>query len=119
RLGRLRAGGADPDAAAGTGGQHHQAHDGCPADGHAVLLDFHHGLELAGELDELGRCAGMKPALVDDRELAHDRLLAGGIGSHLAVRTWLATLIYLRPAVCASSSATCMSSLRRTLVSVV
>src|SRR5690606_21614664 len=97
----------DGDRAAGAGGEHHQAHDRGAADAHPVLLDLDRGVEAADELDELGRGAGVQAALVDDRQLLAD----GGRGArvagvfrsaHLPLRAWLATLMYLRPAVCAS-----------------
>src|SRR5690606_5128753 len=112
--GRLRALRADGDAAAGAGGQHHQAHDGGAADADTVLLDGHVGVILADELDELGRSAGVKAPLVDDHHLLAEHAL-----SHFPLRTWLATLMYLRPATCASCRAAAMSSPRRTLESLI
>src|SRR5690606_2069051 len=107
---RLRAMRCDGDGAAGTGGQHHQPHDRGAADAHAVLLDHDRGVVAADELDEAGGSPGVQPALVDDGQLLADRPV-----SHFPLRTWLATLMYLRPAACASCSACAMSSPARTL----
>src|SRR5690606_22576993 len=80
-------------------------------------------LKAVHELHELGRGARMQPALVDDGEAAGNRLRSGGGRSgavvHFPCRTRLATLMYLRPAVCASSSALSRSSLTRTLESLI
>src|SRR5690606_20482079 len=113
RLARLRAGRRDEDAAAGACRQHHQAHDRHAADRVSVFRDSHLSLVLADRLDEFRRRPGMQAALVDDVEFA------GGMGGHVAyaylpLRTRLATLIYLRPASDASTSALSMSFSPRT-----
>src|SRR5690606_12608069 len=115
----IRPGCTDRDAAAGAGGQHHQPHDRGAADDDAVLLHFDRGIEAARDLHKLGGGAGVQPALVDDLQAARDAR-NGSLGPrHLAASTWLATLMYLRPAFCASARAFSMSSLARTLVSLI
>src|SRR4051794_34230589 len=114
-LKRFRAAGGDADRVSRTGGKHHQAHDRCAADLDAVLLDMDRGVEAAGELDEFRRGARMQAALVDDRKLPGDLIFGDlvffrGQRVHLLLRSWLATLMYLRPAACASSSAAAMLS---------
>ena len=66
--------GFDLDAAAGAGGQHHQAHDGAGIDGLAVLGDADLGVIARRGLDELGRGAGVQAAFVDDLDGAGRRL---------------------------------------------
>ena len=54
----------DDDRVAHRRAEHHQAHDRGAADAVAVLLDLDRGVDLAGEVDELGAGPGMEPALV-------------------------------------------------------
>src|SRR5690606_11163856 len=97
------------------GGEHHQAHDRGAAYLVAVLLHRHLGVVAADDLDEFGRSAGMEAALVDDGKIAGERavLEIAGLAPHLPLRNLLATLMYLRPAACASSSAVAMSLFTR------
>src|SRR5689334_12931581 len=56
--------GAQGNRGAGSGGQHHQAHDRLAGHGVVVADDLDLGIELRRQLDELGRRAGMQAALV-------------------------------------------------------
>src|SRR5690606_31092693 len=115
RLLSLRTTGHDTDRTAGTGGQHHQAHDRRPTDPDPVALDLHGRIEFTCHLHKLGRGAGMKATLIDDGDFANNGV--GGVRAHFPVKSWLATLMYLRPATWASSSAVAMSPVLRTLES--
>ena len=74
---RHRARGAQLDLGAGTGGQHHQAHDRAARDRRAVLGDRDLGVEFEGELDEARGGAGVQAALVADGDGAPRRLRLG------------------------------------------
>ena len=65
------------------------------------------GIEAVDDLDELGRGARMQAALVDDQQISRDQTIAPmrAGAAHLPLRSWLATLMYLRPASAASSTA--------------
>src|SRR5690606_36551607 len=80
-----------------------------------VALDLHGRIEFTCHLHELGRGAGMKATLIDDGDFANNGV--GGVRAHFPVKSWLATLMYLRPATWASSSAVAMSPVLRTLES--
>src|SRR5690606_42083345 len=108
---RLRRPCNDADGTVGAGRQHHQTHDGGADDLDANLLDFDDRIVTADQLDETGRGTRMQPAFVDDREVPAD------FAGHLPLRSWLATLMYLRPAIWPSWRAAAMSSPARTLVS--
>src|SRR5690606_4102431 len=114
----LRPAGDDANGASGAGRQHHQAHDRGAADLDAILFHVDRRLVAARHLDELGRGTRVQAALVDDLEIT-DNLIRLRPGAHLPASNWLATLIYLRPAACASSSEACMSSPLRMLVSLI
>src|SRR5947209_15200863 len=90
----------DDDRVAHCRAQHHQAHDRSAADPVAVLLDLDLGIDLAGEVDELGAGPGVEPAHVGDLDLAADRVQAAA-----SPRISLATEIYLRPASRAAATA--------------
>src|SRR5438309_6097320 len=90
----------DDDRIAHGGAEHHQAHDRCPADAVAVLLDFDRRAELGGKIDELGTRPRMQTALVRDRNLAEDRRQAAA-----SPRISDATEMYLRPASRAAATA--------------
>jgi len=67
---RVRAVGFDADAAAGRGGEHHQAHDRGAGDRLAFAGDGNAGIELLGKLDEFCRRPGVKAPIVDDLDFA-------------------------------------------------
>src|SRR5947209_990169 len=90
----------DDDRVAHCRAQHHQAHDRSAADPVAVLLDLDLGIDLAGEVDELGAGPGVEPAHVGDLDLAADRVQAAA-----SPRISLATEMYLRPASRAAATA--------------
>src|SRR4051794_4974716 len=98
------------------GGKHHQPHDRAPGYCGTILADEDFGIELRGGLDEPGRGAGMQPPLVADLDgsLGAGRGGRGGIGKILgdigthrraSASSCEATLMYLRPASCAPSTA--------------
>src|SRR5262245_396498 len=66
RLARLRACGRDDHTGAGSGRQHHQAHDRIAADGLVVARDGDVSLEALDHLHEFRRGARMQAALVGD-----------------------------------------------------
>src|ERR1700752_552284 len=88
----LRTAGGNTDRVTGARGQHQQAHDRRAADLDAILLDMDAGVEDAGNLNELRRGTRMQAALVDDRKFADDLFLFRRQGTHLLLRSWLATL---------------------------
>src|SRR5690348_3608018 len=90
----------DDDRIAHGGAEHHQTHDRRAADAVAVLLDLDLGVDLAGDIDELGACPGVEAALVVDPDLAAD----GGQAA-ASPRISDATEIYLRPASRAAATA--------------
>src|SRR3982751_4194837 len=94
----------DDDAVAHRGAEHHQAHDRGPADAVSVLLDLDLGVDLAGEVHELGARPRMEPALVGDRDLPACLPLAAGQAA-ASPRISLATEIYFRPASRAAATA--------------
>src|SRR4051812_12310418 len=96
----MQAADMDDDRVAHRRAEHHQPHDRSPADAIAVLLDLDHGVDLAGEIDELGAGPGVEPALVGDLDLAADRVQAAA-----SPRISEATEIYLRPASRAAATA--------------
>src|SRR6267154_301391 len=115
-LGRLWAGRLDRDAGAGPGCEHHQAHDRSAADPLGSAGDKDLGIELLHRHHEFGGGAGMQAALIADLQHTTDGGRGpGGIGAavrfahlaHLPFSTRLATVMYLRPASCAASTATC------------
>src|SRR3954447_26997680 len=77
-----------------SGAEHHQAHDRGPADAVSVLLDLDLGVDLAGEVHELGARPRMESALVGDRDLPACLTLAAGQAA-ASPRISLATEIYL------------------------
>src|SRR5687767_8568678 len=60
--------GLDFDLAAGTGGQHHHAHDALGVDAAAVAAHVNVALKTARQLGQLGRCAGVQAELIADRD---------------------------------------------------
>src|SRR3954470_9353551 len=92
----------DDDRIAHCRPEHHQAHDRGRADLVAVLLDVDLGVDLTGEIDELGAGPGMQPALVGDPHLAADCAQAAA-----SPRISEATEMYLRPASRAAATAAC------------
>src|SRR6185312_12278996 len=119
--GRVAPGGGDANTAPRTGGEHHEPHDRRAADLVAIFLHRHLGVVAADDLDEFGGSTGMQAALVDNRKFAGDRsvLQIAPLFFHFPLRNLLATLMYLRPAACASSSAVAMSSFTRMLESLI
>src|SRR5215470_17248383 len=121
-LGGLWAARFDRDAGARPGRQHHQAHDRGAADPLGAAGDEHLGIELLHRHDELGGGAGMQAALIADFQHTTDGRRPGGIGAgarlaHFPFSTRLATVMYLRPASCAASTASCSGHSSRTLAS--
>ena len=93
----------DRDRGAHRGTQHHQAHDRGRGNRHAVAAHRDVGVEAFRAFDEFCRGAGMKAALVDDRQLpCRSRCRPR---HRQSPRIWLATLMYLRPASCAAVAA--------------
>src|SRR5437660_8415737 len=91
----------DDDRIAHCRAEHHEAHNRGAADAVAVLFDLDFGVDLAGEIDELGARPRMEPALVGDRDLAAD----GPAQAAASPRISEATEIYLRPASRAAATA--------------
>src|SRR6266566_3668105 len=125
-LGGLPPGSLDLDRSAGTRREHHQAHDGRAAHGLATARHADLGVVFLHRLHELGRCAGVEPAGIDDVEHADDGILPllpgtaslrSGRGAHLPASTRLATVMYLRPASWAWATASASGLSHRTLAS--
>src|SRR5262245_45061707 len=127
-LGRLPSARFDRDRRAGSGCQHHEAHDRGAADGLVAALDLHVGVELFHGLHELGGGARVQALLVADFEHADDRrrirgmIAEGGVwhaGSlaYLPERTRLAMVMYLRPESWAAATASVSGHSSRTLAS--
>src|SRR5581483_8834773 len=124
RLGALRSLGLELDYRAGAGRQHHEPHDGGAADRLAVAHHAHGGIEALRTLHELGGGAGMQPLAVADRHF-RPRFVVFPHGTRLPPpqaspdRTWLATLMYLRPASFAAFTAAARLASPRTLASLI
>src|SRR5579862_924990 len=127
---RVAPGRGDLDHRAGRCGEHHQAHDRPAGDRRAVLAHPDFGVELARGLDKAGRGARVQPLQVADLAGAPDRngarRRAGGlavvaVGAHrrASASNCEATLMYLRPASCAPSTARSSVSLWRRLASLI
>src|SRR3954447_9938512 len=124
-LGRHRNGGALRRC------QREKPHDRPSSDRLAAARHGHVGRETLDSLHELGGRARMKALAVDDRQVAHARALRGWrqrfrfdggvrpIRAHLPARTRDATLMYLRPASWACSTASPKPSSSRTLASLI
>src|SRR5947209_6230226 len=133
RLDRCRgvgSGRGNLDEGARGGGQHHQPHDRTSGDRGAVLAYPDIGLELRGRLDKPGGGAGMQSFLVTDLDgspRGGQRLrrgfgkVLGGLGIHrrASASSCEATLMYLRPASCAPSTARSSFSFWRRLASLI
>src|SRR5580700_3557112 len=128
---RVRPGCGDLNQRPGGGREHHQAHDRPARYGGAVLANRNLRVELPRGLDEAGRGAGVQPALVADldgssslggglRSLA-GKVLSIRIGGHrrASASSWEATLMYLRPASCAPSTARSSVAVWRRLASLI
>src|SRR5215831_11351696 len=118
------AGGPDGDGDAGSGGQHHQAHDRGAADRFMTAGHGYGRIELFGALHEFRRGAGVQALFVDDFDIAHDGARLGipvDLGGivHLPVRTRLAIVQYLRPASWAAATACSSGQVSRTLASLI
>src|SRR5688572_1818342 len=90
----------DGDLVAHGGAKHHQAHDRRPAHLVAVLFHLDGGIELRGEVDELGAGPGVKAAPVADPDRPGE-----GVQAAASPRISEATEIYLRPASRAAATA--------------
>src|ERR1700730_19049 len=113
-LARLPSRRFDLDRAPGTGGQHHQAHDGGAADGFLTSRHLYFGLEFFDGLHEFRRSARVQAFLVANLKYArHDSsvraartAVRSGRGlAHFSVSTRLAIVMYLRPESCAAATA--------------
>src|ERR1051326_8957355 len=128
--GSISPGRGDLDEGARGGREHHQPHDRTPGDRGAVLAHPDVGLELRGRFDKAGGGAGMQSFLVTDldgsprcgRRLRRgfDKVL-GGLGIHRSrgANACEATLMYLRPASWAPSTARSSFSFWRRLASLI
>src|SRR5258708_3350336 len=122
---RIGALGLDLDRAAGSGGEHHQAHDRPPGDRAAVLGNGDLGGESLRQLDEARGGAGVQATLIDDGDATFDarrrrvrqRPIVHAFFSPLSSRE--ATLMYLRPASCPLPTPWDKDSLARTLASLI
>src|SRR5919199_6863270 len=111
----LAPGRLDEDLGARSGREHHQAHDRIAADPLALARDPDLGVEALDAAHEFGGGAGMQAALVADQERARrSRRRRTGL-AHFPDRTWLATLMYLRPASWARPTAFSSGESPRTL----
>src|SRR5690625_117045 len=110
----LRPLGTQFDFASWSGREHHQAHD--RASGYLLITpyDRHCGRELPGELHELCGSPGVQTASVAYEDAAHRAglfclLTRRQMCSHQrlasSLKSWEATLMYLRPASCACNTA--------------
>src|SRR5690348_12954414 len=90
----------DDDHVALRRAEHHEAHDRRAAHAVPVLLDVDRGIELGGEVDELGARPGVQAALVLDPDFAAECRQAAA-----SPRISLATEMYLRPASRAAATA--------------
>src|SRR6185295_12305937 len=99
------------DLAADAGRQHHQPHDRTAFHIRLALDDADVGVIGVGDLHEFRGGAGVQTLLVLDPRLHDPRCFAphGFATDHdqhsLALRSWEATLMYLRPASCAAVTA--------------
>src|SRR5262245_30672052 len=120
----------DLDERARRSREHHQSHDRPAGHGRSVLAHPDIGFELRRRLDKTRRGAGVKPLLVADLDGAPRRgrslcgrfgKVLGGIGCHrrASARSCEATLMYLRPASCAPSTARSSFSFWRRLASLI
>src|SRR5262245_15887134 len=113
-------------------GEHHQPHDRGAADHHVVARDLDLGHELLSHVDEFDRRPGVQAAPVDHGHAAAQRLalpvtvsIGLGLSHYLAASPCstlsrvLATLIYLRPASWALTTASTRPSVSRTLASLI
>src|SRR5438105_2554844 len=130
RICRVAADGRDLDPRARGGGEHHQAHDRTPRHRGAVFADQDFRIELRRGLDKPRRGAGVQPALVADLDGTARRRggrgarlgkVLGGIGGHrrASASSCEATLMYLRPASWAPSTARSSFSFWRRLASLI
>src|ERR1700686_3315864 len=114
---RIGPGRGNLDDRARRGGEHHQPHDRSARHGGAVLAHRNLGVELCGGFDEAGGCTRVQPALIADLYLSSrcggglrsrvGKVLGIRLGGHRrgSARSCEATLMYLRPASCAPSTA--------------
>src|SRR3954451_2419771 len=121
----------DLDDRARRGGEHHQPHDRPARYGGAVFANRNLGAELAGGLDETRGGAGVQPLLIADpyiasrdggrlrRRLGRALRIGGGGHRRASARSWEATLIYLRPASWAPSTARSRVAFWRRLASLI
>src|SRR5689334_6379188 len=91
----------DHDRVAHRRAEHHQPHDRGAAHFMAIFLDFDGGVELAGQIDELGARPGVQPADIANTDLAADRAAQAAASPRISE----ATEIYLRPASRAAATA--------------
>src|SRR5262249_41525265 len=103
----------------------HQAHDRRPADRLALARHAHRRVEQLGAFDELGGGAGVQTLAVLDHHLGA-RLVVSHHDTQFAPpphaspdSTWLATLMYLRPASLAAFTASARVASPRTLASLI
>src|SRR5262249_15763597 len=123
---RVGAGRRDRNGRAGRGGEHHQAHDRVAADALVAARHAHLRVELLDRLHEFRRSARVQAFPVDDLDVT-----GAGVGrraptgafealtgvAHFPLSTRLATVMYLRPASCASTTACARGWSPRTLAS--
>src|SRR5690606_29614978 len=111
--------GPEVERCAGASGKHHQTHDGRTADGIAVAGHRDVGVERFRQLDELRRGARVQSfAIADGHECGWLAAVENGhVHQGSPESTCLATLMYLRPASLARSTALASGVLLRTLAS--